>query len=220
VYALLAAGCWLATTSPAIAADEIGLSNDGSHWSTVLTDPLFDPSFIWVPGDAKTSSFFVRNQGPTPAELTITVTSGDGDQLLANDDITLAARADGGSWAPLRNGVATTALTAQAIARGGSTRVELRARFDPASANRTEDKSLPLRFVVRLTEAIPTPGPTPSDSDSDESNHAREGGIGLPGTGSNLGVGTAWSAVALLGGGSLLALLARRRSKAAQITDR
>jgi len=209
VRGLLLAGLVAATPTGAVAAAEIGLSKDGSNWSSTLTRPLFDPAFRWVPGDDETSSFFVRNQGPSGAVLTISVRSADTDQLLSNSDIELSARVDGGSWIKLANGVATSGLTERSVARGGTARVDVRVRFDPSSVNTSQTKSVPLKFAIRLTQASGssrTPGDN-SDSGGDDDDEGRDGD--LPGTGSTVAPAMLWVAAMLIGGG--LALVGRSR---------
>jgi LPXTG-motif cell wall-anchored protein len=213
VRGLLLAGLVVAAPAGAVAADEIGLSKDGSHWSSTLPAPLFDPDFRWVPGDDETGSFFVRNQGPTGARLTISVRAADTDQLLSNSDIELSARVDGGSWITLANGVATSALTQRSITRGGTARIDVRARFDPSSVNTSQTKSLPLTFTITLTQASGS-GRTPGDnSDGDDDDEGRDGD--LPGTGSTVAPAMLWVAAMLIGGG--LALV--RRSKREERVD-
>jgi LPXTG-motif cell wall-anchored protein len=216
VRGLLVAGLVVAAPASAVAADEIGLSKDGSSWSSTLPAPLFDPDFRWVPGDDETGSFFVRNQGPTGARLTISVRAADTDQLLSNADIELSARVDGGSWITLANGVATSALTQRSIIRGGTARVDVRVRFDPASANQSQTKSLPLTFIVTLTQASGS-GRTPRDNSDDDSNGGGDDGRDgdLPGTGSTVAPAMLWVAAMLIGGG--LALV--RRSKREERVD-
>ena len=86
--------CWtvllsfvLTIDAGAARADEVGLSLDGQVWTSVLRRPLFDPAFRWVPGDTETRSLWVRNQGPTPASMRITLRTTDPDLLLARDDL-------------------------------------------------------------------------------------------------------------------------------------
>lgn len=211
VRGLLLAGLVVAAPTTAAAGDEIGLSKDGSNWSPTLPAPLFDPGFRWVPGDDETSSFFVRNQGPSGATLTISVRSADTDQLLSNSDIELFARGDGGSWITLANGVATSALTERSITRGGTARVDVRAHFNPASVNQSQTKSVPLTFVVTLTQASGS-GRNPGDNeDGDDDDEGRDGD--LPGTGSTVGPATLWLAAILIGGGLALVRRSRREER-------
>ncbi|KQO38261.1 LPXTG cell wall anchor domain-containing protein [Aeromicrobium sp. Leaf245] len=165
---LLLAG--LATTtllgaSVAYAADEIGLSDDGVTWSSGLDAPLFDPDVRWVPGDSRTESFYVRNEGPSGASLTIEARSADEDDLLADDDIDLRARADGGAWVELRNGVASARLTEREIEQDGVVQVDVNATFDPTSTNRSQVRRLALDLRVRLADAAGTDGESDADAD-------------------------------------------------------
>jgi LPXTG-motif cell wall-anchored protein len=185
--------------APARADDEIGLSLDGRHWSDELRRPLFDPGFRWVPGDTETRSFFVRNEGPSDARMTVRVVSDDPAGLLADEDIDLRARAAGSEWVRFSNGQDVTELVEEAIGQGGRARIDVRVAFDPSSTNQSMSEVLPLEVVVTLTED----GPLPDDGNDEEPD-----GI-LPGTG---GVVDPWVVVlgaALLAGG--IALLAGRR---------
>jgi LPXTG-motif cell wall-anchored protein len=213
VRGLLLAGLVVAAPTGAVAADEIGLSKDGSHWSSTLPAPLFDPGFRWVPGDDETSSFFVRNQGPSGAVLTIAARSADTDQLLSNADMDLFARVDGGPWIELANGVATSALTERSVARGGTARIDVRVRFDPSSVNTSQTKSLPLTFAVTLTQASGsgrTPGEN-SENDGDDNDEGRDGD--LPRTGSTVTPAMLWVAAMLIGGGLALVRRSRREER-------
>lgn len=199
--ALVVAACAaLAVLAPstAQAADEIGFSNDGVTWSSSLPNPVFDPAFRWVPGDSRTASFFVRNDGPSTALMTIEARSADTDELLAVDDIDLQARVVGGSWVAIENGIASGPLTQGSIARGDVVQIQVNATFDPNSSNQSQSKRLPLSFTVTLTDAL-------------ESVSA--GGGLLPSTGAKIGF---WPLTLALGasvvGGALLA----RRSTSAE----
>jgi len=170
-----------AVVTPAYAADDVGLSVDGSRWASSLHTPLFDQHFRWIPGDDETASFYVRNQGPSRALLTIAVRSADTDELLANDDIALRARVAPGAWVDLDNGVPSASLTEQSIARGGVVRVDVNAVFDPASTNRSQTKQMTLALDVTLTDS-----------------RQAAAGQDLPGTGSGLGSWLPTAAVVLL----------------------
>lgn len=194
------------------ATDGIGISDDGVTFSAGLDRPLFDPAVRWVPGDSRTKSFFVRNQGPSGASMTIEARSADKDELLADDDIDLRARADGGGWVVLRNGIASTRLTDEAIEQGGVVRVDVNAVFDPASTNQSQVKRLALDFRVQLADARGTAGEPGDDHDggTDVGDPSTpQGASGLPDTGATapqwlVAVG---AALALSG----ITLLARRR---------
>lgn len=150
-------------SASAHAADEIGLSRDGVSWASTLPGGLFDDAFRWVPGDSETESFYVRNQGPSNAFLTIEVRSADTDELLSNDDIALRVRVDNGPWVDLENGDRGESLTQQSIDRTDAVQVDVNATFDPASTNQSQTKNLALSFVVTLADSRQGGG----DSDND-----------------------------------------------------
>lgn len=151
--------------SVAYASGEIGVSADGTSWSSGLDGPLFDPDARWVPGDSRTETFYVRNQGPTGASMTIEARSTDEDDLLADDEIDLRARADGGAWVDLRNGAASAELTDDVIEQDGVVRVDVNASFDPTSSNRSQVRRLALDLRVRLADAAGTDGESDADAD-------------------------------------------------------
>ena len=201
----------LLVASPATAADEIGLSIDGVSWSSHLTQPLFDPALVWVPGDDEVSSFYVRNQGPSGANLTVVARTADSDNLVADDDLKLWVRAGGGSWIRVQNGAVSTAPASGIASEGSVTRVDLRVRFDPASVSQSEAKALRLNVVITLTEAVPDE----SDSDgSDRSDHSDGSDGRLPGAGSSVKPQWMWFAAGLVGGGVVLVGASRRRERA------
>lgn len=207
--------CWIVLVSAVLTAeagaaraDEVGLSLDGRTWTPDLDRPLFDPRMRWVPGDVEIRSFWVRNESATKASMNVGVRTSDPDALLSQDDFLVDARVRGGTWVALpRNGGGLT-LTDRTLPASGRIRIDLRVTFDATSENRTQVASLPMRFVVRLTQAGPRgdapgggPGTTPDGPD----------GL-LPGTGAAAEPWQLWLAGALLGGG-LLILAARRRKE-------
>ncbi len=175
------------------AADEIGFSNDGVTWGTSLAEPIFDPDFRWVPGDDEIASFYVRNQGPTGAAMTIEARSADTDKLLSNDDIALSARVAGGPWVDLKNGVASESLTSRSITRGDVVRVDVNAVFDAQSTNRSQVKELALNFRVTLQDWRAANGDT-GDGSGNGSGSDNSGS--LPDTGAQI---AAWMIVVALG---------------------
>lgn len=141
---------------PAAAADDPGpvaVSTDALHWSNGLTEPLFDPDVRWVPGDLRTAAFFVRNGGPTPATIQLQVRAVD-DALLRTGDIRFAARADGGTWAALDQDSATSLLRVEPLPVADHSTIEIRAEFDPASSNQSQQSSADLWFDVRLSQSV------------------------------------------------------------------
>lgn len=217
--AVLALGLVLVGIAPAFAADQIGLSRDGAHWADTLEDPLFDPHVVWVPGDSRTVSFYVRNQADTNAVLSATVLTADGDQLLAGRHLSLRARA-GGQWFPLVNGHASPELTAASISPGQQVRVDLEAAFDPASSNASQTAAVDLMLRIRLSDAVsgpgpepigtmPTPRPTP-DSPRDRPDRPPVGAGQLPDTGSNSPAILMWTALLAVTAGVAFIAAGRR----------
>ncbi len=144
--------------SAAQAADEVGLSWDGSTWSEQLSEPMFDPAARWVPGDVGTKVFHVRNQAESGAILTIAVATRDDDGLLRYEDIRLSARVGTEDWMDLESTEQNFRLSNDALPAGESRKVEVRAHFDFASPNRSQNKQLALKFIVTLTDAQASPG--------------------------------------------------------------
>jgi LPXTG-motif cell wall-anchored protein len=173
---------------------------------------LFDPGFLWVPGDDEESSFYVRNQGPSGANLTVFVRSTDTDKLVADDALELWVRSGGGSWMRLQNGAGSTVLASGSAAEGSVTRVDVRVRFDPASVNQSETKALRLNFIITLTQAVPG-GSDESDS-SDHSDNSDDSDGRLPGTGSTGEPQWMWFAAGLISGGLALVGASRRKERA------
>lgn len=175
---------------------EVGLSLDGHSWVSELRRPLFDPAFRWVPGDTETRSLWVRNQGPTAAAMQIALRTTDPDLLLARDDLRVVARVKDGPWTSLAGGADQT-LTDEILPTGDRVRVDLRVAFVPQATNRTEQRHLPLTFVIRLSQAG-------GDGAGDPSGD-------LPDTGSRVDLWLVWLGTALLGGGAALVVAVRRR---------
>lgn len=189
--------------APARAAGEIGLSPDGVVWYDALRRPLFDPERRWVPGDAESASFYVRNEGPTAAQLTIEVRSSGGTDLLAADDVEITARTAGRDWIDIENGTPSSWLTGRALERGGQVRVNVRVRFLWQAPNGSMLDRLPLDFEVRLVEA----GAPDADTEDD-------GPTGLlPDTGSAVSTLIVWVGAGLVGAGLAVIAAARRRRR-------
>lgn len=169
VVGLLAAFLMTATALPTWAAPEIGLSNDGDTFGPRLAEPIFDPSIRWVPGDEHTGSFYVRNQGPTRALMSITARSLRTDQLFSNDDVRLKARVAGGQWFTLTDGIASRDLTEVGIPPGRVVRVDVSASFLFSSPNASQLDPLRASFQVSLRH--------------DPTDHSQQSHGGLPSTG-------------------------------------
>ena len=193
----------VAGRSSAGAADEIGLSLDGVHWSSSITAPLFDPSVHWVPGDTQTATFYVLNRGGTPADLTVDLLDPGAQDLLDSGDLHVTATGGGGTWEVVSQGGQHRLLTRPDLADGESAPIDVTVAFDADSTNATQVQSAELVFRITLSEAV---------------NGGTDGGSGEGGDGSNLpGTGSPqphW--LVMLGAGLVmagLALVVRRRGE-------
>lgn len=148
----------IVTAVPAGASpDPLQVSADGAAWADALPAPLFDPEVLWVPGDARTASFFVANRGPSPAAVGIGIRVAD-DTLVGPGDVVVQARAGTGPWHRV-GPVAADDLNAVAIGVRSSTRLDVRARFLGSAGNTSQSSGVTLSFAVDLHEAVAeTPG--------------------------------------------------------------
>ncbi len=155
--------------STAQAADELGLSWDGHTWAEQLSEPVFDPAALWVPGDVGAKTFHVRNQAESGAILTIAVNTRDDDDLLRNEDIKLSARVGTEDWVDLKQTEQNFRLSNDELPAGESRKIEVKADFDFASPNRSQQKQLALNFRVTLSDAQASPDDHEGPGDDDES---------------------------------------------------
>lgn len=198
--------------APAHADDEVGLSLDGLTWVGTLLDDLFGSVALWVPGDAETRTFQVRNDGPSEATLSIDVVAADPNQLLDRGDFVLQARVDGGPWQMVAPGVNPVAPSGLVIDEGQRAVVDVQVRFVPQAAS-GEDELLPLTLRVTLAGDDEVGGVEATD-DGNGGGNGEVGGVasdGLPATGSPLDAWMIWLAAALIGAGLALLAPARRR---------
>ncbi|MEO6470750.1 MAG: hypothetical protein ABIR57_02835, partial [Aeromicrobium sp.] len=139
--------------SPAFAADELALSVDGVHWTQSISDPLFDESMRWVPGDSETATFYIRNQGGTAGDLTVDVIGSQAGQLLESGDLHITARGGGGMWSVVSAPGNHRLLSAPNIPDGQVSPIDLNVSFDATSTNPTRLRSAELTFRVTLSES-------------------------------------------------------------------
>ncbi|HEX2893136.1 MAG TPA: hypothetical protein VHO29_03935 [Marmoricola sp.] len=134
----------------------ITVSTDGVTWSADLPAPLFHGAERWVPGDQRIRSFLVHNGADGDASVSLEPRDSGTRRLTEAGSVALYARSDGGAWHRLSVGKQSARLGA-ALPAGAVTRVDIRASFDPTSANGTQLQEARLSFVVRLTEAALAP---------------------------------------------------------------
>lgn len=206
--------------APAHAEGEIGLSRDGRSWSDDLPGPLFDPALRWVPGDARTASFLVRNQGPSAGDLTASVRADDASGLLASPDFALEARVDDGPWVEVADGL-TQIVADRVVARGAISTVQVRGTF-AAAATGSQQLSVPFRVEIGLAEDGAVAGAEDDAGTDDGSGSLGDGTVGgeadagesddLPSTGATVQPELLWLGAGLVGAG--IALVRRGRREA------
>lgn len=218
---LLALVALLLLGAPALGADSsgrIGLSWDRSSWVTQLDGTLFDrPGSIssWVPGDADTQHFYVRDQSGDAARLAIDYTLPP-NSLLSPTDFHLSASVDGGATVPLTPGADWLPLDGTTLRNRQSVDVAVTAVFDATSTNQSQRETFPLDFRVTLSQIA---GPASNTSSGSKGN----GGAGPADHGSLPDTGAPpvrWAIVGglfCLGGGMAIVVIARRKEDADEV---
>lgn len=227
---LLATVVTVLAPTAAHADDEIALSLDGVHWHASLATPLFDGSVQWVPGDVRTASFHVRNDGSDAGDLEIAVARTESYSLLDSGFLTVSARAGDGPWTPVDEMTPKSLVDGTEVASGADVPVLVRVTLAENAPNDTKLLASDFGFSVRLTDASATSpdgdhnddfdgisdgdsaGHPDGDSDSDSDGDS-EGGLGvLPDTGGDFPVWLPPLALLMLGTGTFL-VLCRRTSR-------
>lgn len=149
--------CVVVAAAPAAAADELGLSRDGTTWSSSIDTPLFGTSIRWVPGDSRTAVFYVRNQGGTPGDLTVDVTSSGPGNLMESEDLRITAKGGGGNWVSVNEPGTRRLLSTPDIADSATVPITVSVAFDADSVNTTQLRSTSLRLNVNLSESASEP---------------------------------------------------------------
>jgi hypothetical protein len=187
--AVLAPTALLLAAAPATADEQVVVS--------VSDTGVFDAAVRWVPGDARTESFLVRNEGPSPALVSLQAFEEGSGSLAA--DVRITARRDDGTWRTIGN--APVGLGETRLLVGEATPIVVRAAYDPASTSRSQARSLDLTFVVTLTG---------DQAPATEDNEA------LPDTGNPASVPLVLLAAGLVGVGTGLMAGTRRRQRKEQ----
>ena len=195
---LLAFGLVLVGAPPASAADEIGLSRNGVTFSASLSDSLFDPAFIWVPGDIESETFYVRNQGDATARLTMDILGEQVSDLIASGDLHVTA-SSGSKSATVSDAGTHRLLTIPGVDTDEIVPITVTVAFDEASTNETQLLSSDLKFRINLKQTSAVLG-----EEEDDGN-----GL-LPDTGAQSPLWLAALAAISIGSGA--ALISRRRT--------
>jgi hypothetical protein len=142
----------VATAARPVGDPGIEVSADGRHWGDRLTHPLFDPRTVWVPGEIRTRSFWVRARRGDPAALVVTVLTDQPDDL---PPVRLAARTGRGEWATSDDPLRLELVGDDVVTPGSPQRVEVRASVDDSadSARAVSTEPVPLTVDVSLLTA-------------------------------------------------------------------
>lgn len=149
---LAAIAAVLATVIPSQAADELGVSRNGTTWSDAFSGSIFDNAIQWVPGDSRTATFYIRNQSPNEGSLAIAMLGDHTGDLLDSGNLHVTASAASGVSVPVSNGNEQLMLNAKCIGSGVVVPITVKVDFDESSRNETRLRSTDLRFVVTLTQ--------------------------------------------------------------------
>lgn len=145
------------TAAPAAATGELGISSDGVTYTPTFHGPLFSSAIKWVPGDSRTATFYVRNQSPNLASLSVTILGNHVGELLDSGDITVNATGGGGVASPVSSGNEQLLLLAAGISGGQVVPVNVTVDFNENSPNVTQYLSTDMNFRVTLTQSATTP---------------------------------------------------------------
>lgn len=146
-----------ALAGTASATGELGISKNGVDFAASV-DNLFAPDMIWVPGDVRTETFYVRNQGRTPAKLTIDILGSRAASLIDTGDLRIKAFVAGGKFLPVSDRRRHRLLTLEDVPNGRIVPVTVTVAFDDTSTNESQLLSAELHFKVNLTQTAQVRG--------------------------------------------------------------
>jgi len=185
---------------PASAANEIGLSRNGVTFTSSLSGSLFDPAFVWVPGDVESETFYVRNQGGDTARLTVDILGKQVSELIESGDLHVTATS-GSQATTVSSAGDHRLLTVPDVQADQIVPVKVTVAFDEASTNETQLLSSELTFRINLKQTSAVLGEGDGDDDGN--------GL-LPDTGASTPLWLAGLAAICIGTGA--ALISRRRT--------
>jgi len=128
----------------------VEVSADGEHWGDRLAEPLFDPRTVWVPGEVRTRSFWVRARRGDPASLVVSVVSDPADEV---PPVRLAVRSGRGGWATSDDPRRLELVGDEVVTPGSPQRVDVRASVLDAADPRSEP--VPVVLDVALLTTAP-----------------------------------------------------------------
>lgn len=147
----------------AASAREIGVSSDGVHYAPRLSEPLFDPTVRWVPGDSREARFWVRHQADGAGDLSLDVLTPGRTGLLDSGWLTVSARVGAGDWRVLGDDGTERLLTAEDVAAARPLPVTVRVALAPGAGSSTEVRAtdLDLRVALAGTDGPASGGDAP-----------------------------------------------------------
>lgn len=146
----LATGLTAGAAGAARAQDELGLSLDGSHWSSSI--PAVLPQGRLVPGRSVEGTFAVKNRGASDAVLRAEASTTDGDQLIASGALGLHVQFGSGGWQELEAG--HLLLPADGwMKQGEVVPGVVRASLQHTAGNLAQDRAAAFSIRLVLTQA-------------------------------------------------------------------
>ena len=206
----------VAAPSPASAATELLVSDDGVTFGTTFSGRLFDDVGVMVPEDTVTASFWVMNPTVDPASMRVSV-----EQMVVSSPA-LATSMTLSTWDQGTGLTSTTQLDTlaecdvvvpgQTLPGGAIIRVDMTITMLSVTGHVAQGQLGVLNFLAAMRDAAA--GPFPASACDDEgvlitSNLPAQ----LGHTGSDLPTGWLAAGGALLGFGILLVIARRRRNR-------
>lgn len=141
------------------------LSFDKSTWVETLAHDLFDDTIRWVPGDERTETFWLKNNGPVESVVSVESEGTGTEDLVKMGDIDVDLRVDNGPWGTLES--LNDRLIQAGFANAGSvSKVDVRVSLVGESPNYSQLQTIDFDLVIRLTQNAPLP-PEPPVIDPD-----------------------------------------------------
>lgn len=159
---LTVGGPAVAEDSAAARGPEVGVSLDGVHYEAGITQPLFDPKLRWVPGDERSSRFWVRNQAVDPGDLTIDLLTQNRQDLFDSSYLSISARAGVGPWHTVTAGTPMRLIRTTDFPAKAEVPVTVLVAVAAEAPNTTMVLATDLDFRITLTDARAT-GPNVTD---------------------------------------------------------
>ncbi|NYG56106.1 hypothetical protein [Nocardioides perillae] len=182
----LAGAAGAVATAGAAGAQELDgvleLSTDRVTWAESLDAPLFDPAVRWVPGDRRTTGFWLRHRGPTGADVDVDVVGRGLTALYDTGTLLLEGRSAGGAWLDLSD-ARTSLLNARELPAGRPVRVELRATLLGSAPNATMVLATDVDLLVRVGDSVFSEDVSVPGDGGDGQGDGGDGDGGGPGSG-------------------------------------